>query len=592
MNNFDIFTQIGTEIEQFNNDRVHIAGTQADSARYLTRKSKGYDFSQKETLNLIDLYYNSKFETGNTDSEGQRKLFLNICAFRADVASKMIDLDTKNFIFIPDDEDSQWGSFLISKEFKNWARKNYFGDLLNEAVENWPKYGTLVIKRVGKKLERVPLKTLVNQQDAKDLQTATHVIEIHENMTLQDMKKFPDWDTDQLEMKFGDKATVYERYGHIPASLYYELQGKKAPKGLENESYDCVVICTCQKSKDGKFAGSILFIEKIDERPYLEVHWKKQDGRWLGIGEVENQFENQVARNMIANFRKRALQWSSKKIFQSPDETVAKNLIRDVKDGEVLRIMPNGNITQIDMASREVGEFQSFEDVLEKNSDQKSFTYEVATGESMPSGTPFRLGVVLSNAVNSHFGLKQEKLGLFFKKVVIEFVFDIFKKENRKEHTVTFYGSEKGVEDIRKAMLEHTMKDKIKSYLLNPGNRPMPVWSEVKTLLEEAYKQKSHLYIDVPDSFYDNMKNHCELVITGEEIDIPSKLGTFSTLYQTLVQVGDPRSEQVLNKIMQLTGENLEAIVGKPQQMNQQISPVQQQAPGFGPQQKPNEQQL
>lgn len=576
MNTFNIFGQIGKEIEDFNNDRIHIAGTQSDSARYLTRKNKGYDFSQKEVLNKVDLYYNSKFENGPTDSEGQRKLFLNICAFRSDVASKMIDLDTKNFVFIPDDEASQWGSFLIAKEFRSWARKTYFGELINECVEMFPKYGTLVVKKVGKKLERVPLKNLVNQQDAKDLQTASHVIEIHEDMTLAEMQSFPDWNTDGLQMKFGEKATVYERYGRIPAEAYYEYKGEKK-KNKEGETIDCVVICTNQRTDKGEYEGHLLFCEKVDERPYLEVHWKKQDGRWLGIGEVENQFENQVARNMVANFRKRALQWSSKKIFQSPDDTIAKNLIRDVKDGDVLRIMPNGNITQVDMASREVGEFQSTEDLWEKNSDQKSFTYEIATGESMPSGTPFRLGVVLSNAVDSHFGLKKEKLGLFFKKLVIEFVFDIFKKENRKEHTITFFGNEQGIEDIRKAMVEHNLSSKIKDYLLN-GSGPMPEWEGMKTLVEEAYKQKSHLYIDIPDKFYDNIKNHVELVITGEEIDIPSKLSTYTTLYQSLVQIGDPRSEQVLKKIMHLTGDNLEAIVGKtPQTMPQGMMPGQQQ---------------
>jgi hypothetical protein len=580
MNNFDIFGQVTKELEQFKNEKVQIAGQESgNDVRYLKRQDSGYSFSQKDTLNLIDLYYNSKFETGPIDSEGQRKLFLNICAFRADVASKQIDLDTKDFIFIPDDSGSKWGAYFIQRKFKDWARENYFGEFINELVENLPKYGTVVVKRVGKKLERVPLKKLVNQQDAKTLNDATYVIEVHDKMTKDDMEKYPDWDTSGVELEFGQTTTVYERYGKVPCEWYYAYKGEKCPEGEKGKSKKCVVILTLKKSKSNpkEITGSVLFAEEVKEVPYLECHWKQQDGRWLGIGEVENQFENQISRNMIANLRRRSLLWSSKKIFQSPDETVNKNLIKDVKDGDVLRIMPNGNITQVDMASRQIGEFQSAEDVWEKNSDQKSFTYEAATGESMPSGTPFRLGVILSNAVNSHFGLKKEKLGLFLKKLVIEDVFEIFKKENSKAHTITVMGTDKGMNDLRKVASEIELNNKMIEWAMSDATQ-MPNWDAEKQAIEIAYQQQSHLFVPIPDKFYDDIKHHIEVSITGEEIDTASQISSLTTIYQSLIQTGDPRAEQVLSEIMALTGKNLEAILGpKPTQQPQQQAPQQVQ---------------
>lgn len=577
MNNFDIFGQVTKELEQFKNDKVQIAGVSNDSGRYLSKSEKGYQFNQSETLNLIDLYYNSKFETGPIDSEGQRKLFLNICAFRADVASKMIDLDTKDFVFIPDDEGSKWGAYFIQKEFRDWARENYFGEFINELVDNLPKYGTVVVKRVGKEIERVPLKKLVNQQDVECLDDSSHVIEIHENMSKEDMDKYPDWNLGDLDLPFGKTVTVYERYGLVPAEFYYNYIDKEVPESEKNTTIQCVVICTATPKKQGKGSeGQVLFVEKYKELPYLECHWKKQDGRWLGIGEVENQFENQISRNMLANLRRRSLLWSSKKIFQSPDETVNKNLIRDVKDGEVLRIMPNGNITQVDVASRQTGEFQSAEDMWEKNSDQKSFTYEVATGESMPSGTPFRMGVILSNAVNSHFGLKKEKLGLFLKKIVVEQIFDIFKKENSKEHVITIMGNDKGMNDLRKIASEVELNDKMMKWAMSNAT-DMPDWDMERQKIEAAYSAQSHLFITIPDNFYDNIKHHIEISITGEEIDTNSKITSLTTIYQSLVQTGDPRAEQVLNQIVSLTGGNLEAMIGPKPQQPQQQAPQQAQ---------------
>lgn len=562
MEGFNIFGQIKKELEEFKDEKIYIAGTDnSENARYLLRENRGYFFSQYDTVNLIELYYNSKFETGAIDSEGQRKLFLNICAFRSDVASKMIDLDTKDFVFIPEDNSSKWGAWFIQKEFKSWARESYFGEFLNDLVENFPKYGTLVVKKVGKRLERVPLRTLVNQVDAKDLKTATHVIEVHQGMTLQEMKKYKDWNTKDVVLPFGKKTTVYERYGYVPAEFYYEQMGKKCPESEKGEVYDCLTITTLAQNKKGDPTGALLFCERVTERPYLEVHWKRQDGRWLGIGEVENQFENQISRNMIANLRRRALLWSSKKIFQSSDTDVAKNLIKDVRDGEVLTIMPNGTISQIDMASREIGEFQSTEEIWEKNSDQKSFTYEVATGESLPSGTPFRLGVVLSNAVNSHFQLKREKLGLFLKKIVAEFVFPIFKKENSAKHTLTVFGTEDGINDLRKAAAELTFNRAAIDSLL----QGVPIMEDAELLkqqIEEQFKQQSHLFVEIPDKFYDQINQHVELTITGEEIDVASKIASYTTLYQALVQVGDPRASQILDKIMSLSGDTLESVIG------------------------------
>lgn len=561
--NFDIFGQIAKELESFRRDKIRIAGPENnEDARYLKKETKGYFFNQWETINLIDMYYNSKFDTGVLDSEGQRKLFLNICAFRADVASKMIDIDTKDFVFIPDEESSKWISYFITKDFKDWARQNYFGELINDFVELYPKYGTVVSKKVGDEIESVPLQDIVIQQDAKSIKEATHFIHVHPKMTIDEMEEYPDWDTTGIEMAYGESKTVYERYGTVPAAWYTKQTGKTTSKTLIN----VVVICTLQERKtrsSKEYTGAILFVEecKKEDRPFREAHWKRQKGRWLGIGEVENLFENQVSRNMIANLRRRALLWSSKKVFQSADDTVAKNLIRDVKDGDVLNIGANGNITQVDMASKEVGEFSSAEEVWEDNSNQKSFTYDSATGDNPPSGQAFRLQVMLSNAVASHFDKKKQKLGIFFKKMIVEDVYDIFKKENSKAHTIAVFGTEEGMNNLRKVASVIEFNNRVMEWAMS-DSLVIPNFDQIKQVIEQSYQEKPHLFIPLDDKIYDQAKHHIELSITGEEIAVKEEMETLTTIYQSMVQQGDPRAEQVLSRIMALTGKNLEAILG------------------------------
>lgn len=561
---FNIFGQIAKEIESFKRDRIRIAGSENnEDARYLRKETKGYFFSQWETVNLIDLYYNSKFETGVIDSEGQRKLFLNICAFRADVASKMIDLDTKDFVFIPDDESSNWLSYFITKEFKDWARQNYFGELINDFVELYPKYGSVVSKKVREEMESVPLQDIVIQQDAKSIKEATHFIHLHPKMTLDEMEEYPDWNTTELDMSFGETKTVYERYGTVPGAWYTKKTGKETTKKFVNVMAVCTLAENKGPKKNNDYTGTILFIEECAkaDRPFREAHWKRQKGRWLGIGEIENLFENQVSRNMIANLRRRALLWSSKKVFQSSDDGVAKNLVRDVKDGDILNVGQH-DITQIDMTSKEVGEFNSAEQVWEDNSNQKSFTYDAATGDNPPSGQAFRLQIMLSNAVASHFDKKKQKLGIFFKKMIVEDVYDIFKKENNKAHTISVFGTEDGMNNLRKVSATVELNKRIFDWAMS-NSTEVPNFDQWRQVIEQAYQEKPHLFIELPDNVYNEVKHHVELSLTGEEIDTKAELETLTTIYQSMIQQGDPRSEQVLSRIMSLTGKNLEAILGK-----------------------------
>ena len=101
---FNIFSQVSNEINEFFSSSVHIAGNTGATNRGLRsagrHDSTGYAHSQWNTLNKIEMYYNSQFESGRIDSEGQRKAFLNICAFRADVAAKQVDIDLKNLNYM------------------------------------------------------------------------------------------------------------------------------------------------------------------------------------------------------------------------------------------------------------------------------------------------------------------------------------------------------------------------------------------------------------------------------------------------------------------------------------------------------------
>ena len=62
---FNIFKLIKTEIDSFYNNSIHLAGKKNEgSVKYLNKDNVSYSFNQSETLNLIDMYWNSKFSSG------------------------------------------------------------------------------------------------------------------------------------------------------------------------------------------------------------------------------------------------------------------------------------------------------------------------------------------------------------------------------------------------------------------------------------------------------------------------------------------------------------------------------------------------
>src|SRR3990167_372233 len=163
---FNIYQQTQKELDGFFNDKVLVVSSEKNQSRFkpLSKQTTQYAFNQHETLNLIELYYNSKFQSSEYDTEGHRKTFLNVNQFRADVASKMVDLDTKDFIFLPEDSHSVWPAWFLSKEFKMWTKDRKLSKLLNQIIMDYPKYGTAVVKEVDGDVVRVPLRNLRNKQ--------------------------------------------------------------------------------------------------------------------------------------------------------------------------------------------------------------------------------------------------------------------------------------------------------------------------------------------------------------------------------------------------------------------------------------------
>lgn len=535
---FDLYAQLSKELADFSRTKVRVGGSADDSTR-------GYEYSQSDTLNLVEYVLGSKF-TKEKDENGQDKLYLNSSVFRADVASKQIDLDVKDIAFVPDDSASDYGCIVSRKMFKRWAKDTGLGEFLNVLVEAFPRYGSVVLKRRGKEYEHVPLSKLRNQQDAKSLNEASYAI-IEHRLKYYEAAEMPEWDLSGLDCQWDDDLVVYERYGRVSKRFF-------DPEAAAHESVDTVSFITRNK-KGRKVESSLLFIEEITERPFEEAHWSRRDGRWLGVGEIEANFENQKARNYVFNLRLKSAMWSSKAVFQSSSDTIAKNLVTQVRDGDIVNVDANGQISPVNTQSKGLADFQAIDQSVEDNANQKSFTFEVATGESLPSGTPFRLGVIMANAVNSHFNLKREKLGLLVKRWLYNSVIPAFENDLDDESLEYFALDQEGYEDLIDAVAKARVAAFVKDSALKRGR--IPTVAEQAEYREQIMALKGFELKVLRDGLK-NLKYKIDIVITGESVDLQKKIETLTNLYLTLQQSGDlENARKVLARVVALTGERV-----------------------------------
>lgn len=571
---YNIFSELRKNLEDFTQD-IKVVDVENENNRTLRREKGGFMFNTKDMLDTIDLAWQSTYKSGQYDENGQRKTYLNIVRFPAEVAIMQIDLDVSNFLFIPKNEASVNPTWLMSKQFAVWAQQNRYGQVINELEVDYVKYGSCVAKKVGDTIERTPLKKLKMKQDAKNLLEAAkdgYVIETH-RLNRLDVEE-AEWDNkDQLEFDKDGKVDVFEQYSLVPVSAIKEHNGEEFSEEDKNQYVLAMAVLAPEakslKGKKGHEQGVVLFLEEIDDLdfPYEEAHYNKIDGRWLGEGEVEIQIENQIAQNLNANLRRKALLWGAKKIFQTNGTTIAKNLSVEVKDGAVLEVGPNGQISQVATESRHLQEFAQDSNAWSENTRQKSFTFEVATGEATPSGTPFRLGVLLTNSVNSHFGLKKENFAFMLEDIFWDQLIPVFKKQSG-DHIINLVPGEKGTEFIKNAIESKAIWSRFaekvlsKEIIEDPLSFEWDIEAEKEKIKADMDKMDRY-FIPVPAGFYDDAEFYMNLEITGEGENVQKNLETLITVWQTMSQQQDPRADKILNMIMGYTGQNIEGLLGK-----------------------------
>lgn len=500
----------------------------------------GYNFHTVNTLKRIALYYNSRFESGNTDEMGNIKYFYNIVKPACDIASKMIDIDTKDVLLIPEQNDDYRISWLMQKDLKQYFKETEFGRFLNSVSYNLPIWGHTFIKRLKQgDWTKVNIMNMRFDPSSQSQETDTFMYEVH-TMTKRAIKNMP-WDEEAKEELFArnkeeQRFLVYECY-----DINDEEGGKMwkrtfradlfKSKGTNGETIDTA---ESLMNEELDYMPSVLLHEdEMDELPYRELRFEEVDGRRLGMGFVEYLFDNQMKVNEIENLEGRALAINSLVLFQTTDENIGRNLLDEKQNGDVIT-SPSG-LSPIPVENRNLSGFNNQKTRWDNNTREKTFSTDVVRGESMPSGTTLGATQIAAGMVASYFDIKRENFGMFIKSLILDDILPHFKKVKSKEHIVKFIGSDAEIEKLYGAVADATLKKKLFEYLRKNGLVPNKVIiDQQREKIVNQLRKRKDIFFKVKEAAYSDVKVKVDVVITGESMNVGSRVNTLQVGLQIL----------------------------------------------------------
>jgi hypothetical protein len=569
-----ILKEINSEVQDFRNKNITIV--------------PGLTFNQRETIERIYFYYNSKFSTGDVDDEGDRKYFYNINKNPCKVFSKAIDFDTKNIRLLTTGGGNPEKTWFMERDLKYWMRDKQFGKTLNRLFKEMPIFGSVVLKMVDGTPYFVDLRNFVVEQSADDLESSNYLIEVH-NLTPANFRKIGKqmkWDETKIEqtvdlfhqMKDTSHIRLYERYGEVCDT---------APDGSKTYTYKRVFVADVGVNEYDQrreltlaYPGIELSAEVWKGHPYWEFHAEKISGRWLGIGVVEALFEPQIKQNETVNLESKSAYFLSLHVFQTRDPSFNRNLSNGVVNGETFNV--DSEVTEVAINDRNSAFFNEQTNKWMRNRDELSFSYDAVQGERSPAGTPLGSVQISVGQTLSYFEQIQENIAMDVKEMIYTDIIPRFQTDNTAEHTLRLIGSDL---DTYISMVKNnmTLKEIIRQALNNPSRFPTNKDRDVIGIaIESSIKQGKEKILTIPKDFYKDVKYDIDIDITGESVDTRVRSATRFAILQAITAdptaTTDPIKKKIIAGMAEDGGINPNEFFGvetrSPEQMTQGLSPV------------------
>lgn len=537
-------------------------------------ESGNWMFNQLETINQAILYTNGKYIDGDVDEDDLKLYFYNITRQAVGTTAKAIDLDTKDILLKTEPGGDYIRTWFLQRDVKYWLKKQEFGKILNRISDELPQFGSVVLKYVNGNAEFVNLKNFIVEQNADCLAFSNYIIEQHlyTPREFRRLGKELDWDKDKVEKTISEYRKgknqyirVFERYGEVEDDDgnwdYKKVIFADVPSNVQDVKRDIVEA----------FSGEILFEALTEKSPYEEFHINKIPGRWLGVGVPEAISENQTRINELLNQQVKSSYWNTLRIWQGRDTGVARNLMKEAENGDVLDV--DEFIQPVDMQDRNLSHFISEMNIIEANAQSQTFTTDIIRGERTPAGTTLGATQLSASQAMSFFDKMRENYALQLKSFLFNFVIPGLSEKLNTEHIIKITGED--LDKLIEMCHNKIRKDKLFLFAIKNGTIPDNNALELLTsLAEEEIKKNGEYQLVVDKDYYKDIEYDIDIDITGESQSATVKAQALFAYIQAIsvdpTLTTDPEKKKVMRMYLEQAGINMGDLTSSaPQQQNQ-----------------------
>lgn len=562
-----------------------------------TTHSKYVQLSMYENLSKIDAYLNSKHTSGEYDSMGREKPFFNIVTAAVNIWFRATDIDRKDIRVKATTSKDFIKSLLANIHLQEWMRRESWGIFLNDWGRSLARYGSTVLKFVekGNELhsEVIPWNRLICDQVDFDANPKIEKIWLtpaqlkrrvkthgyDKDFVNQIIEKVSTnrttWDNQKKDNK-ADYIPIYEIHGELSAALYKKTKGEEYTEDDEiNYFQQMHTVCFLEKKDGSSFDDYSLYSGREEKDPYMITHLIREDGQTLSIGAVQHLFESQWMVNHSMKQIKDQLDLASKLIFQTSDGNFAgRNALTNIENGDIIITAMNQGITQVSNNSHDISSLQNFATQWQILSKDLTSTPDAARGNTMPSGTAFRLGAMLNQNANSLFEIMTENKGLAIEEMMRKFILPHLKKkmDTSKEIAATLETYQ--INQIDSMYVPNQAIRKSNRKMINKilaGDYVTPVEQEAD-IAEQTTKLQNEMNVqgnvrffkpsEIPTKtwkdYFKDFEWSVEIDVTGEQSNKETMMTTLSTVLQSIAGnpqvLQDPNMKVLFNKILETAG--------------------------------------
>jgi len=459
--------------------------------------NKDQTYNQYFTIKRINSYLNDRYLEGSQD-----RLFWNLSTPRIPHFAKNLDVDTKDFKPKGQGDTNFFQAWILGIKLRKYFRDIGFAISLNDWAEGLATYGSIVLKKIynpdvkKSELQEVNLLNIAFDPAVKDIRKSNFIIEKH-FLSQQDLRDRVDiWDNIEEAIDKGEKVEsqgssqdntdtptylVWQRYGEVEEDGDYILKN---------------IIFTGSGDKE-----IILYEEEIkaEDNPYYDLHVGRYRGRWLRAGVVERLFKLQERANALVNQNAKTTEIASLLLLRTQDPNTRGNVLSALESGEIIN---SADLQQIAMDNRGLVAFTQEMAMIERQADRLCLTPEVITGDTMPSGTPFRGLAVMNNNAKSTFKYYKQAIWESVAQILLDEILPEIVKDWNSGEMLEIAENETDIQIYDNLLLNKKLWSAMREYFTK--NKKLPNSQQLQQLATRLLGEfgKTDRRIEIPKGFF------------------------------------------------------------------------------------------